>query len=680
MKAGFYPKLAFQGIKKNGKVYIPYIITGIVMAAMFYIISFLSMAKSVKHMHGGSNMQIILSFGIWVIAIFTVIFLFYTNSFIVKKRKKEFGLYNILGMDKRNVAKVLFYEAIIVFAISIVGGIATGILFSKLTELIAAKVLHAESTLSFEIEPDAVILTVIVFAAAFGINLIRSLAGVKFSKPIELLHSEHSGEKPPKAKWLLTLLGIIGLAAAYYMAVTIKEPMEAMATFFLAVILVIVSTYILMISGSVALCKALQKNKKYYYKTNHFVSVSTMAYRMKRNGASLASICILSTMVLVMMMSTLCLYVGKEDSLTTMYPRDISISVRRGLYDENNGTDEEFNKFNKELCEKIDKKLAQENIERKEPAHYEYANIYGRIAGNSLDLNSSAYTSGNSLVRQLWLIKLDEYNRLAEKNETLKHGEVLLFAGEDFGINGNSFSVKDHGDFSIKERITSICDVIDKPMNNLGETMGVGVLIIGNNDYDELVKFNNKASGGNTVEFFDYSFNVNIPDEQQSDLIEKLNDVTMNMTEDNNFEVSMSSKGGDKESFYSLYGSLFMLGIMLSIVFIGAAVLIMYYKQISEGYEDVSRFDIMQKVGMTHKEIKKTINSQVVTVFTAPLIMAGIHICFAFPMLQKMLLVFGLVNKSMLIMTTAVTYIVFAVIYAIVYKITSYSYYKIVSK
>ena len=315
MKKGIYSRLALTGIKKNKKLYIPYILTCIGMVMMFYIITFLSSSDMMMNYPGGETMRGILGFGVYVIGFFAVIFLFYTNSFLVRRRKKEFGLYNILGMVKRNIARVMLWETLFIGAFSIVLGMALGVLFSKLAELVMVNIMSMDVTFGVTIDYKAIYYTVVLFAVIFFLILLNSLRQVHLSNPIALLHSENAGEKPPKANWFFAVLGVLILGCAYYLAVTIKDPVTTLAAFFFAVIMVIVATYLIFISGSVAFCKILQKKKNYYYKTNHFVSVSSMSYRMKRNGAGLASICILCTMVLVMISSTVCLYLGKEDSL-----------------------------------------------------------------------------------------------------------------------------------------------------------------------------------------------------------------------------------------------------------------------------------------------------------------------------------------------------------------------------
>lgn len=327
MKGGLYIRLAASGISKNRKLYFPYLLTCICMVMMFYIVTFLAGSRNLKNLPGAETLQTLLGLGIFVIGLFSVIFLNYTDSFLFRRRQKEFGLYNILGMGKGNLVKILIWENLITAAVSIVLGMAFGILFSRLAELAAAKIISGDIGFGFTVEPVAVRWTVVLFAGIFLLIMLRMLVKIYASRPVEMLRSENVGEKPPKANWILALLGLAILAGAYYLAISIQEPMTAFALFFVAVLMVIVATYLLFIAGSVALCRLLQKNKNYYYKTRHFVSLSSMVYRMKRNGAGLASICILSTMVLVTVSSTVCLFAGTEESLNRAFPRQMALSI-----------------------------------------------------------------------------------------------------------------------------------------------------------------------------------------------------------------------------------------------------------------------------------------------------------------------------------------------------------------
>lgn len=673
MKKGIYSRLALTGIKKNKKLYIPYILTCIGMVMMFYIITFLSSSDLMVNYPGGDTMKAILGLGVNVIGFFAVIFLFYTNSFLVRRRKKEFGLYNILGMGKRNIARVMLWETLFIGAFSIAVGMALGVLFSKLAELVMVNIMSMDVTFGVTIDYKAIYYTVVLFAVIFFLILLNSLRQVHLSNPIALLNSENAGEKPPKANWFFAVLGVLILGCAYYLAVTIKDPVTTLAAFFFAVIMVIVATYLIFISGSVAFCKILQKKKNYYYKTNHFVSVSSMSYRMKRNGAGLASICILCTMVLVMISSTVCLYLGKEDSLRERYPRNINVTMTSQIYSD--------------LISQDADEVAKRTFETAENMGYTPVNSIdytmlsfvsyvrdGEIVFDE-DENGFNYVSGD--LWQIFIVSLDDYNRLTGSQENLNEDEVMIYTSKDMDYNYDVLKIKGQEPLNIKKVVTDF-------ENNGVDTMQIiPALYIFVPDLEVQVQKISEQSQdalGNINRFVGYDLEAT--DQQQTDVFSEIYDwlrTSQVNSADSSMYVYVEGSANEKLEFFGLYGGLFFLGIILGIVFIFAAVLIMYYKQVSEGYEDQSRFEIMQKVGMTKREIKKSINSQMLTVFFMPLIAAGVHLAFAFPMIYKMLILFGLVNKVFLIMVTVGCFLLFALLYMLVYKITSRAYYSIVS-
>lgn len=673
MKKGIYSRLALTGIRKNKKLYIPYILTCVGMVMMFYIISFLSNSDLMINYPGGETIKAILGLGVYVIGFFALIFLFYTNSFLVRRRKKEFGLYNILGMGKRNIARVMLWETLFIGVFSIVIGMALGIVFSKLAELLMINITNMDVNFGLKIDFTSLYYTAVLFAVIFFLILLNSLRQVHLSNPIALLHSENAGERPPKANWVVAILGLVVLACAYYMAVTIKDPVTTLAAFFFAVIMVILATYLIFISGSVAFCKLLQKKKNYYYKTNHFVSVSSMSYRMKRNGAGLASICILCTMVLVMISSTACLYMGKEESLRERYPRNINVTISAESYEE----------------------LISQDAESISDMCFETAENMGYSPENSLDYSTLAFVSyirngeivfddgengfdyATGDLWQIFMVPLEDYNRITGSNETLEYNEVLISTSKDMNYGYDTVSIKGQEPLNIKKTVTNF-------ENNGVDTMQIiPALYIFVPDLGiqlERISQTN-AEALDTVSRF-IGFDLKVSDTEQVQVYDAISENLRNSeieNPDSSLVVSVESAANEKQSFYGLYGGLFFLGIILGIVFIFAAVLIMYYKQVSEGYEDQSRFEIMQKVGMTKKEIKKSINSQMLTVFFMPLVAAGVHLAFAFPMIYKMLILFGLVNQSFLIMVTVGCFLLFALLYMLVYKITSRAYYSIVS-
>ncbi|MCH5298459.1 MAG: ABC transporter permease [Ruminococcus sp.] len=677
MKAGFYPKLAFDGIRKNRRLYFPYIITCVAMVMMYYIISFLQSTDTLSNVRGIATVRETLSLGTWVIAIFACIFLFYTNSFLIRRRKKEFGLFNILGMGKRNISVILFWEVLIIYVISIVFGLFLGIALSKMAELALVYIMRGEVTYGISVSIDSAVMAVALFGALFFLLFLNALRQVKFSSAIALLRSEAVGEKKPKANWFLGILGVLILAVAYFISVRIDDPVSALLIFFVAVILVILGTYVTMISGSVLFCKILQKNKKYYYKPNHFVSVSSMVYRMKRNGAGLASICILATMVLVMISSTASLYFGAEDSLNNRYHREINFTiVCNNLSEKSRAETDKVLSHVSKIAEKYGTKPL--NV-----IDYREAYVAGLITGNTVETDVTAVEGGYSYsdIMVFNFISLDDYNRAMNTRESLKDGEALL-CSKKVDYNEDTISFNNGRTLKIKGKLDR--------MFQRQEEMDVAFSVV----YLVVPDIDNAVQGLNTLENFEgdkmvnftrsYQFDTGLDVDKQIALYKELvsdipTEPEMYSDDDSINYIRIASREVQRDSFYSLNGGLFYLGIILSLVFIFAAVLIIYYKQISEGYEDQARFEIMQKVGMTKREIRKSINSQLLTVFFLPLILAGLHLTFAFPIISKILVMFGLFNNSLFIITAIVCFVIFSLFYAIVYKITSNTYYNIVS-
>lgn len=678
MKRGFYEKLAYTGIKKNKKLYTPYILTCIGMVMMTYIISYLTYSETIRSMRGGNEIQGFLGMGFGVMSVFSLIFLFYTNSFLLRRRKKEFGLYNILGMGKKNLAVVLMWESLFIAVISIVCGILSGVVFSKLAELCLIKMLQGTAEFGMTVKFSSIWQTALLFAGIFLLIFINTLRQIHLTNPIELLHSENAGEKPPKANWLLALAGAVILGGAYYLAVTIEDPVTALTWFFVAVVMVIIGTYLLFVAGSVALCKILQKNKKYYYKTNHFVSVSSMIYRMKRNGAGLASICILCTMVLVMVSSTVCFYSGTEDSLRTRYPRHINIQANVKDYSE----------IGPETLDKIRSVATEETAKLgAEPQNlldYRVAAIAGYdVADGVIDIGVNNLTELSD-VWQIFIVPVEDYNRLMGKNVTLDEDEAIIYTTKMGQYDNSTIAIGNSDPLRIKEKVT---DFVDNGVDAMQIFPSMCIFVSDFNEKIEPIKAYKDNNGDQIIQYsWFYAFDLDLDDETQIELEKTLSNEMLAIqkqvvseTGDEEFYIVCEGVSAERAGFYGLYGGLFFLGVLLGIVFIFAAVLIIYYKQVSEGYEDQSRFDIMQKVGMTKKEIRKSINSQILTVFFLPLVTAGIHLAFAFPLIKKLLMLFSLTNTGLLIGVTVACYLIFALFYVIVYRLTSGAYYSIVS-
>ena len=675
MKMGFYPRLAWSGIRKNKELYIPYLLTATGMIMMFYIVSYLYTSSMMTTVRGGSVIVFFMMLGRAVIGVFSIGFLFYTHSFLIRRRKKEFGLYSVLGMNKSNLSWIMIWESLMVTCISLTSGLGLGILFSKLAELLMNFLLRADVDYTMRIIPSNVTNTVVWYLIIFGLILAVTLCQVRVTDPIQLLRSENVGERPPKANWPMALVGAALLGFAYFLAVTIKHPVEAMLVFFGAVLLVIGGTYLLFIAGSVALCRILQKNKRYYYKTNHFVSVSSMLYRMKRNGAGLATICILCTMVLVMLASTVCLYGGQESSLRSRYPSNILIDNYAGSWEE----------------------LKEENFGPVREAVGEVLAVRGQAAGNVLeysyvsmeiflgdgilnilpqDVNNVDY---KEVVQELWsvfVISLEDYNRLMGTQETLGAGELMMYTTK---LWFRQDSLRLAGTDQVWQ-VKRIKKFVDNGVDAMQIIPSMFLVVEDVPGFIRPLKEQAEAVGNFPLRYdWIYGFDLDCNDEEQGTIFYEIQGGLGQLAQEGYPLYSRAeSMAVNRDGYSEMYGGLFFLGIMLSIVFVFATTLIMYYKQISEGYEDQGRFEILQKVGMTKKEVKKTINSQVLTVFFLPLIVAGIHLAFAFPFLYKGLLLLNFSNLWMLVQVAVLAYLLFCIGYVVVYRITSRAYYHLV--
>lgn len=680
MKFSFYPKLAADGMRKNKGLYIPYLLTCIGMVMMHYIIAFLEYSDTVSLMPGADTIKICMMLGSRVIAVFACLFLFYTNSFLMKRRKKEFGLYSVLGMNRKNISNVLFFENIIIFIGTSFIGIVLGIVFSKLAEAGLVKIIGGEASYSMSISFKSIIITVVSFAVIFILLFFNSVRQIRFTDTVSLLKSENKGEKAPKANLLLGIAGVVILAVAYYVAVTIYDPLSAITVFFSDVLAVILATYLLFISGSVLICKLLQNSKKYYYNKKHFVSVSSMTYRMKRNGAGLASICILATMVLVMISSSVSLYTGTEDSLKSRYPREVNIEL--SLNDAEAMRADNISALRNYInAEAADKKCATTNV-----TDFCSVMVATLIDGENIRTNPETLNGYSAdMVKQsdqillIYFAPISDYNRNTGKNITLNDNECIISSiRKKISVDKLVF---ENGESLI---INNVVSDFDPNGDMTMDVMPSAVLFV--NDVPDTMKktgFLAEKDGERQVSFrWSYSFDTDAAEDKQIELSRSLAEKLASEEAKERFSYvrrTVESRAENRNDFYGTYGSVFLIGIMLSTVFIAAAVLIIYYKQISEGFEDAERFAIMKKVGMTEREIKKSINSQLLTVFSLPLLAAGMHLAFAFPIIGKLLNLFNLYNNKLFAVTSIVCFVIFSVIYAIVYKITSNSYYRIVS-
>lgn len=668
MRKFFYGRLALTNLKKNSKTYLPFLFTSIGTVLMFYNICALTFHPSMN-----GSVAAMMNMGMWVIAVFAVIFLFYTNSFLIKRRKKEFGLFNILGMEKKHIGRIMAWETVYSFLISLIAGLLLGILFSKLITLLLYKLINFDPNFAFTISTKGLLYTTVLFAAIFFLLLLNNLRHVHTANPIQLLQGGNVGEKEPKTKWLIAILGLIALGIGYYLALSIETPLAAISVFFIAVICVIIGTYFLFTAGSIALLKILKKNKPYYYQTKHFTTISGMIYRMKQNAAGLASICVMSTMVIVMISTTVSMYIGVEDLLTNRYPKDFVLTAQYIPTDQLDAADfsTKVNTFLDDYPDQIDNSNAYRyltfNTERKNNQF---------TAGNNQYIKASDANNLSILV----VTTATDYQKETGKTLVLDEGQVAVYA-KNLSDSTNTIDIL--GDrFQIKERLS---DPISMGDPVAWQVDIVHLVVADENDLDRIYQDQLSIYGDDASAIsYEISFNLSMPENEKTDFSQSV--LVDKLYQDNfadgkcGYETYYSSKQLSKSGFYEVYGGLFFLGIFLGTVFLMATVLIIYYKQIVEGFDDKERFYIMQKVGMSKDEIKKSVRSQVLTIFALPLIVAAIHVIVAFPLLTKLLALLSLTNVPLFLQCTIATILIFAVIYTLVYTLTARTYYKIINE
>lgn len=661
MNSKIYGRLAVTNLKSNSKSYLPYILASAFSVMMYFIMD--SLYRNGTLVEKGSALGILLSYANAILLIFSVIFLFYINSFLIKRRKKELGIYNILGMGKRHLARMLFLESLITTAGSIIGGILTGLLFGKFVYLIVLKILHIGREIEYRISPESIGITASLFGTIFLVIYLYNLMQIKLSNPIELLHGGNAGEREPKTKWLMTIVGIFCLAGGYFIALTTKEPLEALEKFFIAVLLVVIGTYALFMAGSIAFLKMLRKRKNYYYKTRHFTAVSGMIYRMKQNAVGLANICILSTMVLVIVSITISLYGGMNDVLETRFPYEAKI------------TNLGINQKEEQRIEELVSGIVKENhTDLTSQIRYHEGALTTSYDDKTNKFNlMTAGSYGAAGVGDFIMIPLSDYNKTEGKNVKLAENEVLFY-NKKCKADTIQFNNKE---YKVKTNLNSL------RIAKADATSAVNSWYVVVKDTDIITNclktvYEKSNMDENTKKHYEnlqyiYSMNLNGNREKRAKTEQSL----QKQLQANFQNATIESRELSRSSFYNLYGGLLFIGIFLGIIFLMATTLIIYYKQISEGYDDRERYQIMQKVGMSRKEVKQSIRSQVLLVFFLPLIMAVIHLAFAFRIITKLLSMLNLTNIPLFLLYTVGTVVVFAVIYAAIYGITAREYYKI---
>lgn len=651
-----------SNLKKNSRMFVPYLLTCIISVSMYYVICSLSVNPNMSMMFGGAQMQALLQLGTFVVAFFVVIFLFYTNSFLMKRRKKEFGVFNILGMEKRHIVIVIGLETLFTACMALITGIITGIAVERVLFIILSSMMQIEIPLQFHISVPTILMTLLLFLVIYLLIFINSGFSVRLSNPIDLLHGASYGEKEPKTKWLMTLLGLATLAGGYGIAVTVKNPLSAFLLFFLAVILVVIATYLLFTSGSITVLKLLKKNKSFYYRVGPFVNISTMIYRMKQNAVGLANICILSTMVLVMLSTTISLWVGMDDTVETCYPREMNITSQDISEDQLSRLD----LLTQETCDEL-------GLQRSSLLGYSYLSFSALQTDDDFSVNiPQDHMESLDHVVHLFFMTVEDYNKNADQDKTLNKGEVLLYT-DGQGYENEQFRIGD-STFKVKEKLDSFIGTA-----NMTGSMVPSYFVVVENDaiINDLyqMQFRTYQSYASEVKYFT-AFDTDGDREQNKKLFDELNLKISSIDAVSYVE----SKSYSFESFFSLYAGFLFIGIFLSILFVMTTILILYYKQISEGFEDKKRFEIMQKVGLDHREVRRIIHAQVLMVFFLPLAVAGIHIVFAFPIVNKLLQVLSMMNSSLYAKCTLICFLVFAFIYSLIYLLTSKVYYGIVRR
>ena len=661
MSRFFYFKMALTNLKKNKNTYIPYIIAGISTVFTFLMLSSISANKGFEDIRGASTLKVILNFGAIVVGVFAVSFLFYANGFLFKKRKKELGLYSILGLERKHVARVLFHETMLTALMSIVGGMLLAVVFGKLSFLLLLNIMNISSIFPFTLDMGSVRITVVFFAALYFAVFMDNVVRLRFTKVINMLHGEQEGEKEPKTSVLKAILGVICLGSAYYIAVTVKSPLSAIYLFFIAVLLVIFGTFFLFSAGSIAILKLLKKNKKFYYKSKNFISISGMIYRMKQNAKGLANICILSTMVIVMISGTTALYFGQESTLRYRYPFDIIVYNSEDI-------DAEM------LDTKAASLAAEYNLTIDRTYDYRIIQILATVSGNSVIPRSYGSMDVNDFesLYDVDVLTAEEYDKMEGTQTTLSENEVILFL-----INGDiSGDTVQFGDmtFQVKEKLDEMA-IAQKQNISLESCIYMIVKDQAVADQMKIETIKQLGTDDSIIERSKYCFNLNGEVEDKIAFANAFNSIVRVDGTDQRME----SLDLNRDEWFSTFGGLLFLGVFLGLIFMMATVMIIYFKQISEGYQDRGRFIIMQKVGMSRKEVRATIQKQILMVFFLPLLTAFIHMAFAFPIICRLLVVFGLVNTTLTLICMLSTVLAFAIIYILVYSLTARAYYKLVS-
>lgn len=668
MRSNFTLKLALSNLGKNRKFYLPYIMASIIMISIFYIMGFLAGNEGLNKFQGAESVQLLLWLGTVIVGLFSLIFIFYINNFLMKQRSKEFGLYNMLGMEKRHLARVLFTESLITSAVSIGSGIGIGVLFSKLVLMIMGKVLGLGSPLEFVVSTDSIKITAVLFLVFFAAVLVKNIVSISLSKPAEMLKGGSEPEREPKARWILSIIGAVCMIAGYVISIRIKYPLAALFLFFFAVVLVIIGTYLLFTTVSISLLKLMKRNKRLYYRKNNFTTISGMLFRMKQNAVGMANICILSTMVVIIISTSVSLKVGIDDVIDKITPNDFVMSTSLNSEDDNS---KDASKLSNEIMDNeleiVKDKLKKLNIESKNEKAFLIHNFEVNYNKKLQSLNFK--TSG--MHQYLNVISAEQYQRYTGEKLNIESDEAVSIdtnLGSKVNIAGKDFKIKR---MKLQNLPSNISPIFDEYTLVVKDEKTIEGLI-------EKAKVAGYYRG--TQLYFTADFNK-APNLNFNKFNELLGDYMEERAKPLNLGMaSMATKGEISALFKGMTNGFLFLGIFLGIVFTFAAALIVYYKQISEGYYDKDKFEIMQKVGMSERDVKQSIRKQIMVVFFAPLLVALCHVAGAFNMIRLMLRLFAVDNLKLLIECTAVSALGFALIYALVFAFTAREYYQIVRR
>ncbi|WP_313469396.1 FtsX-like permease family protein [Carnobacterium sp.] len=664
MNTKFFAKLAVRNIRSNKQTYLPYVLSSIMTVAMFFLMVSLLTNEFVQGR--SSTLPMLFGFGAVVVGIFSFIFILYTNSFLIKRRKKEIGLYGILGLGKKHVAKVLLLEMALTSFFSIVAGLITGQVFGKLFFMFLNYLLDLPEPMKYTASLDKVLLTVALFAGIFLVGLLYNISQVTFSNPIKLLKGRKEGEKEPKGSIILFLLSVGLLAGGYWISLSIENPLDALQYFFIAVLLVIVGTYLFFISGSIFILKALKKNKKLYYRPGPFISISGMLYRMKQNAVGLANICILATMVIVALSTTVAMFVGSEGTLNNRYPFENTVTIYGEDREETDG------KSQSPEMEQIKKTIGDQTtaagLKTEQMESYRYQTLYGKIEKNQLVIQDFTLNDFTSLATVL-ILPLEDYNQWTDETIELGENEALYYYSKDT-LKGQTFSLGEQT-YQLKQM-----PAIPGDIESQGELLETLVLVLPNMSEIETatqayMQQNPDTFTGNLSATINWN-TTGSPEEKAAYAAE------LKETFADQNSMSYESREMNRDEWYSMNGGFLFLGVFLGLLFTIGTVLITYFKQVSEGYDDREKFQIMQKVGLDQKMIKDSTRLQIIWMFFLPIIIAVIHIAFAYPIIQKLLVIFGITNQKLLILSIMGVIVAFSLIYWLIYRITSRIYYNIV--